>query len=114
MEGVSQASHAMEEEKILQLIKQKVRENFYQITQYVLNEMDGEDILTDDLKRMVENSHQLGTFKRRCMRDTMPSYEGTEGYGVWNPGRFEGEEICISCQILDSGKLRIVGITEFH
>jgi hypothetical protein len=101
----------LEEEKILKEIKQKVRENFYQITQYALGLMDG-FILMDDLKHAIENSNQLGKFLGEYTGETMPGYEGTEGYTVWGPGRFEGEEICVSCQILDSGKLRIVNITD--
>lgn len=103
----------MEEEKILKEIKQKVRENFYQITHNALGWMDSEYLLMDDLKHAIENAHRLGRFES-IHEDTVPGYEGSEGYTVWCPGRFESEEVCVSCQILDSGKLRIVGITEFH
>lgn len=105
----------MEEEKILKEIKQKVRGNFYQITQYVLDEMEEKGVLMDDLRCAVENEQALGTFERRYTKDTVPGYEKTEGYWLWGFGLSESREIRISCQILDSGKLRIMDIdTKFY
>ena len=111
--GVSQAS--AEEEKIIQLIKQKVRENFYQITQYVMDEMIDDGIWIDNLRRAVENPQVLGAFEGRYTKGTMPGYEKTEGYLLWGFDYSESREIRMDCQILDSGKLRIIGVdTKFR
>ena len=106
------ASHPafLEEEKILKEIKQKVRENFYQIPQYVLDEMIDDGIWMDGLRRAVESSQVLGAFERRYTKDTMPGYEKTEGYLLWGFDPSESRETRIDCQILDSGKLRIINI----
>lgn len=104
------SEYAMEEEKILRLIKQKVRENFYQIPQYVLDEMINDGIWMDELRRAVESSQVLGTFEGRYTKDTMPGYEKSEGYFLWSFERSESRKTHINCQILDSGKLRIVDI----
>ena len=111
------ASHPafLEEEKILKEIKQKVRENFYQITQYVMDEMIDDGIWTDNLRRAVENPQVLGTFEGRYTKGTMPGYEKTEGYLLWGFDSSESREIRMDCQILDSGKLRIIGVdTKFR
>ncbi len=106
--GVSQAS--AEEEKIIQLVKQKVRENFYQITQYVMDDMIDDGIWIDNLRRAVENPQALGTYEGWYTEGTMPGYEETEWYLLWGFDSSKSKEIRIGCQILDSGKLRIVGV----
>ena len=108
--GVSQAS--AEEEKIIQLVKQKVRENFYQITQYVMDEMIDTGIWIDNLRRAVENPRALGTFEGwyTDTEGTMPGYKFSSGYLLRGFDYSESKEIRMDCQILDSGKLRIVGI----
>lgn len=112
MEGVKKSA---EEEKIIQLIRQKVRENFYQIAQHVLDRMINRGIWADDLRHAVESSQELGTFEGRYTKDTMPGYEKTEGYSLWGFDYSESREIHMSCQILDSGELRIIDIdTKFY
>jgi len=107
MEGVKKSA---EEEKIIQLIRQKVRENFYQIPQHVLDRMINKGIWADDLRHAVESVKELGTFEGRYTKDTMPGYEKTEGYSLRGFDYSESREIHMSCQILDSGELRIIDI----
>ena len=104
-----------EEEKILKEVKQKIRENFYQISQYVLDRMINKDIWADDLRRAVESVEELGTFEGWYTEGTMPGYEKTEGYLLWGFDSSESREIRMSCQMLDSGELRIIDIdTKFY
>jgi hypothetical protein len=121
MEGVKKSvadlpsTRKAEEEKIIQLIRQKVRENFYQVPQHVLDRMINRGIWADDLRHAVESVKELGTFEGRYTKDTMPGYEFSSGYSLWGFDYSESREIHMDCQILDSGELRIIDIdTKFY
>jgi len=93
----------------LREVRQKVRDNFYQIAQHVIDRMEEDAISTDELRHAIVNGQIRGRFESRY-KDTVPGYEGSEGYVLWGRSRSGWDEITVHCQILDSGKLRIIDI----
>ncbi|MBI1929130.1 DUF4258 domain-containing protein [Candidatus Poribacteria bacterium] len=90
----------MRRSRILQSIRQKVRENFYQITQHAKDEMRDDALSTADVKHVILN----GRITSRLTRDP----RGLR-YVLCGPA-CDGREINVVCRILDSGKLRIVTV----
>ena len=85
---------------VLQSIRQKVRENFYQITQHAKDEMRDDSLSTADVKHAILNSRIISrlTHDPRGIR-----------YQLCGPA-CDGREINVVCRILDSGKLRIITV----
>ena len=90
----------MRSSRILHSIRQKVRENFYQITQHAKDEMRDDVLSIGDVKHAILNGRVISrlTHDPRGIR-----------YVLGGPAR-DGREISVVCRILDSGKLRIVTV----
>ena len=89
---------ALNRSRTLQSIRQKVRRNFYQITQHAKDEMRDDRLSTDDVKCAILNGRIISrlTYDPRGVR-----------YVLCGSAR-DGREINVVCRILDSGKLRII------
>ncbi|MDE0481459.1 MAG: DUF4258 domain-containing protein [Candidatus Poribacteria bacterium] len=90
----------MRRSRILQLIRQKITDNFYQITQHAKDEMHNDALSTVDVK----NAIRRGRIVQRLTHDP----RGIR-YVLSGPAR-DGREINVVCRILDSGKLRIITV----
>ena len=86
--------------QVLQSIRQKVKENFYQITQHAKDEMRDDSLSTADVKHVILNGRIISwlTHDPRGIR-----------YVLCGPA-CDGREINVVCRILDSGKLRIITV----
>ena len=90
----------MRASRVLQSIRQKVRENFYQITQHAKDEMRDDSLSTADVK----NAFLKGRIISRLAHDP----RGIR-YVLCGPA-CDAREINVVCRILDSGKLRIITV----
>ena len=90
----------MRRSRILQLIRQKIAENFYQITQHAREEMYNDDLSTADVKSVILR----GRIVQRLTHDP----RGIRY--VLNGPALDGRNINVVCRILDSGKLRIITV----
>ena len=90
----------MRRSRILQLIRQKIVDNFYQITQHAKDEMGNDALSTADVKSAILRGRivQRLTHDRRGVR-----------YVLKGPA-MDGRDIKVVCRILDSGKLRIITV----
>lgn len=86
--------------RILHSIRQKVRQNFYQITQHAKDEMRDDVLSIGDVKHAILNGRIISrlTHDPRGIR-----------YVLGGPAR-DGRAINVVCRILDSEKLRIVTV----
>ena len=85
---------------VLQSIRQKIGEDFYQITQHAKDEMRDDSLSTADVKHVILNGRIISrlTHDPRGIR-----------YVLCGPA-WDGREINAVCRILDSGKLRIITV----
>ena len=90
----------MRRSRVIQSIRQKVRENFYHITQHAKDEMRDDSLSITDVKHIIRNGEVI----RRLTDDL----RGTRYVICGNA--CDGREANVVCRILDSGKLRIITV----
>lgn len=86
--------------RILQLIRQKIVRNRYQITAHALDEMRQDALTIVDVKHAIRR----GRIRQRFTHDP----RGTR-YRIQGPAR-DGRVVNVICRVLDSEELRIITV----
>ena len=86
--------------RILQLIRQKIVRNRYQVTAHALDEMRQDALAIVDMKHAIRR----GRIRQRFTHDP----RGTR-YRIQGPAR-DGRVVNVICRVLDSEELRIITV----